>query len=142
MRYTASKPNVKRTRFRRSGIRKTFASASKNFVIVYPGYPTRTEKRNLLYSRFLGCRRFRKDFGAATGLLNLVERRFRIHVGLDTDFARQFAVAQNLQSGAHLFHYSSRCQRIRREVIAIQLFERAHVHNGVLFVKDIGKAAL
>src|SRR5579875_3317405 len=95
-RYTASNASVKSTRLRRSGIRNTFASASKNLFIGSSPACSQPES-NLLSFRFRS-RRFRDHLGGAARFLNLVERCLRIDMRLHADFPGQLTVAQNLDA--------------------------------------------
>src|SRR5579884_3498424 len=56
--------------------------------------------------------------------------------------AREFAIAENFQTIAEFFDNTGRNERLGREVIAIELFERADVQDRVFFFEDVGEAAL
>src|SRR6266851_10008939 len=76
-RYTASRPSVKKTRLRRSGMRKMLANLSN--------ITSRTSNQALL-----------QDLKLAASLGNLFLRRFRKLVRLHRDGRLQLAIAQNL----------------------------------------------
>src|SRR6266849_1436478 len=76
-RYTASRPSANRSRLRRSGTRKTFATASKNFITL----PLRAD-----------------HLGGSSGSLDLFERRLREYVRLHLDLPAQLSGAENLQA--------------------------------------------
>src|SRR5262249_18819390 len=82
-RYTANSPRVNSTRFRRSGMRKTFASASKNFMIVSLPCGSWLPGANHL--------------SRTAGSLDLLQGRFGKQMGRDVDLASQLARAEDLQ---------------------------------------------
>src|SRR6185295_18832630 len=109
-RYTASMASVNRTRLRRSGIRKTLAMASNNFMLVpQPG---------LLLAGFCS-----DDGGLAAGLLDLFDRGARKQVRFHADLACQFARAQNLDAVSHIVDDAQLDQAVGRETVAFELLQ-------------------
>src|SRR3954471_3943873 len=84
-RYTASKASANRSRLRRSGTRKTFVMASRNFMPVDSWFYTRVS---------LTPDHFRR----AAGRLNLFQSRLRENIRLHGDLALQLARAEHLQT--------------------------------------------
>src|SRR5258708_2574282 len=148
--------SVNKIRLRRSGILKTFAMASKNFIFDYlnlspcsrAGLPL-TIQRPIL--RALQPRasargsilRLTPNHGSTpAGLLNLLQGRFRKHVRRNRDLARQFARSQNLQPRAQLLDHTQLQQTAGIELVAFQLLQTAHIHDGVFFPENVGETAL
>src|SRR6185369_3989428 len=116
-RYTASRPNVKKTLLRRSGTRKIFANASKSLFI-------RSVSRRALLS---GA----DHFGRSPRSLNLIQRGFREVVRRYLDLAGQLAGTENLQAVAHLLDYAQLDQTVGIEAVAFELLQPPQIHNSV-----------
>src|SRR5580658_7428412 len=114
-RYIASISSVNKIRLRKSGIRKMFAAASKNFIFDYP-----------LQLASNHC-------SASPGLLDLLQSRFREHMRRYRDLARKIARSQHLQPGAQLLDNAQLQQPARIELVAFQLLQPAHIYDGVFF---------
>src|SRR5579862_7013142 len=104
----ASRPSAKKSRLRRSGILKTLAMASRNFITVdslvrFLLYRFLPQPAALTLGRALPGR---NDFRDSAGRLNLFDRGLGKHVRLDGDLARQFARGQNLEAMAELLDHA------------------------------------
>src|SRR5579859_190740 len=126
MRYTASKASVNRTRFRKSGMRNMFWSASTNRFI------SLTRDSSLRY-----------DLKRAASFRNLVLGRGAEGLRVNRELVLQFAVAQNFYRIRGAAHKTVRAQQFRCHRFArgedIQLF---HVDDGISHAKRIMKPAL
>src|ERR1051325_6677849 len=120
MRYTASRPSANRRRLRRSGTRKTLATASKNFMEL-----------------LLRADHFRRP----AGCLDFFKRRFRKLVRLHTDLPFQIAAAQNFQAVLQLADHAALEQRTGVERLAVKRLQPAHVHNRIFLAENVVKAA-
>ena len=106
-RYTASRPSVNRSRLRRSGTRKMFANASKNFMVPF-------DSRRLLAGRApITSRR-------AAGLLDLFQSRFRKVVRLHRDLAGQLPGPEDLQTVADFLDHAQLDQAIGVETCRLR----------------------
>src|ERR1700733_15707702 len=85
-RYTANKPNVKKMRFRRSGIRNILAIVSKSFIWSYLDRIS-----ELLASDHVST---------AAGLLELFQSRFRKYVRPHFNLAGDVSGAEHFEPGA------------------------------------------
>src|SRR5579862_4196692 len=137
-RYTASKASVNSSRFRRSGIRKTLAIASKNFMAYFStllGFFT-------FNWPVIGPDADRNHFRLAARRLNLFQGRLRKNVGLHVDLALELACPQNLQAMLDLTDDSQFQQLCGIEGIAFQALQSRHVDDGVFLAENVGESAL
>src|SRR3954463_9524692 len=104
-------------------MRKTFARASKNFVIdvVDPTGSRGTEpdrSASLLRFRFFGSRRWSDHFRSATRPLDFVQGGLGKDVSPHGNLPGELAGAENFQPGIELLNDSARLERFRRKSVA------------------------
>src|SRR5438034_1164891 len=126
-RYTASRPSVNRTRLRRSGMRKTLAIASRNFIF-----------GSLLLVR----RRSADHFRRAAGRLNLLHRGLGEQMRRHVNRALQLARGEHLHAISQLPHSSQLHQSIGIERIALERVEPSQIDDGILLLENVGESAL
>src|SRR5882724_7681727 len=126
-RYTASRPSVNRTRLRRSGMRKTFAIASKNFMV-----------RSLL----LGRRGRADHFGRSASRLYLLHGRLGKYMSRHVDGPLQLTRPEHFQAIAQFSHFAQLRQTIGIERVASQNVQPSQIDDGILFLENVGEAAL
>src|SRR5262245_17870662 len=114
-RYTASSPSVNRSRLRRSGTRKMFANASKNFMVPFDPALLAGSANHLRF---------------AAGLLDLLQRRFGKLVSFHRDAAGQLSRAQHLQAFSRLLDHTRRHQAVQSERVAFELLQPSQVDDG------------
>src|ERR1700680_2671187 len=103
-------------RFRRSGIRKIFATASKNFIFAYL-------KTSQPLPDGHGSESLAPDhFATSTGLLDLLQSRFRENMRLHCNLSGQLAGTQHLQPRAQLLDRTELEQTARIEGFPFELF--------------------
>src|SRR5450631_2264902 len=129
MRYTASRPSVKKTRLRRSGMRKILANLSNITSRPQIGHYFKTSNQALL-----------KNLKLAAGLGDLFLRRLRKLVRLHGDGRLQLAIAQNLYRLLGADH-TRLAQHIGIDRVA-QPFQFFQVHDVEFLAEDVGEAAL
>src|SRR5271157_709919 len=126
MRYTASSPSVKNSRFRRSSMRKRFANAFKKRFIPVPRET-----------------RLRYHLKRAAGLGDLLLRRRAECMGVNGELGLQLAIAQNLDGIRGAAHKAVRAQQLRRHRLArgehVKFLE---VDDGILHAELIVEPAL
>src|SRR5579864_904063 len=123
----ASMASVKRIRLRRSGIRKTFATASKNFIF---DYLSRT------LSPCLGLPLASDYCATSAGLLDLLQSRFREHMRLHRDLSRQLARSEHFQPGAQFLDHTQFQEPPGIELVPVELLQAADIHDGVFFAEN------
>src|SRR5207245_2898516 len=64
------------------------------------------------------------------------------YVRRDRDFAGQLASTENLEAVAQFLDDAEFHETVGGKAVAFQFLQPAEVHDGVLFLEDIGKAAL
>src|ERR1019366_7767110 len=130
----ASMRNVNSTRFRRSGIRKTFPTASKSFPI--------GSLSSLAAWLLCRCGSCSDDGRLAAGLLDLFHSRLREDVRFHLDGSRDLARGEHLQSVAQLVNDPQFNQTVHVEHVARELFQIFQVDDRVLLLENVGEAAL
>src|SRR5579864_8827409 len=125
----ASISSVKKIRFRRSGIRKTLATASKNFICAYLD-PQRASRLASDY------------FSTSPSLLDFIQSRFRKYMRMDCKLPGHISRSEHFQSGPQLLDHAELQQTARIESIAFQRFQAPDIYDSVFLAKNIFETAL
>src|ERR1700685_673279 len=144
MRYTAKRASVKRTRFRKSGMRNMFRNASKNLFMCCFGFlaccftskPFRRARRAVPLQ-------LRYDFERTAGLGDLVFGRLTESVRVNRELYGQVAVAENLDLVGPAADAAVGATTIGRDGVASRKNVKVgEIENRVRHAEQIVKAAL
>src|SRR5580704_505962 len=117
MRYTAKRASVKRTRFRKSGMRNMFRNASKNLLMCccFPCYRFNLARTGRAEAAPL---QIRYDFETAAGFGDFVFRRLAEGVRVNCELHGQIAIAENLDLVELAADEAVGAEKIRRDRFA------------------------
>src|SRR5579862_95609 len=81
-------------------------------------------------------------FGRSPGSLDFFQRRLRKDVRGDLNLTGQLPGAQDLDAVAQFLDHTQFDKAVGVEALAIQLLQPPQIHDSVLFLENVGEAAL